>query len=141
MTIQENKALAQRLSEEVYVNWNMEVVDELISPTFICHKMPPGTPLGPEGFKQFYAWLRAAFPDIRYSVDDLIAEDDKVVMRWTWNCTHTGDYNGIPPTGKKITVTGVAIYRIAGGQFVERWVELDLLGLMEQLGPPPAPTE
>jgi predicted ester cyclase len=72
-------------------------------------------------------------------VNDIIAEDDKVLVRWTWQCTHQGDFNGIAPTGKEIAVTGMALYRLARGKCVERWVELDLLGLFRQVGAVPAP--
>ena len=69
----------------------------------------------------------------------LIAEDDKVVVRWMWRCTHKGEFYGIPATGKQATVTGMAIYRVEQGKCVERWVELNLLGLQQQLGAMPAP--
>jgi predicted ester cyclase len=139
MSVEENKALIRRLYDEVFLKWNLDVVDELIGPEFVGHEMPPGTPGGPGGFKQFYGLIRSAFPDLRYAVDDLIAEGDKVVVRWTWQCTHKGDFRGIAPTGKRASVTGMAIYRIASGKCVERWVELDLLGLLEQLGAVPTP--
>ena len=99
--------------------------------------MPPGTPRGPVGFKQFYAGVRSSFPDLRYTVNDLMAEDDKVLVRWTWRCTHQGDFNGIAPTGKEITLTGMALHRIARGKCVERWVELNLFRLFQQLGAVP----
>lgn len=139
MSAEENKVLIRRLYAEVFARWNLDVVDELIGAEFVGHEMPPGTPPGPVGFKQFYGSLRSAFPDLRYTVDDVIAEEDKVVVRWTWRCTHKGDFMGIAATGREATVTGMAIYRIAGGKCVERWVELGLLGLMQQLGAIPAP--
>ena len=142
MSVEENKALIRRLYDEVFVKWNLGVVDELVGPEFVGHEMVaarPETPRGPIGFKQFYGWLRSAFPDLRYAVDDVIAEGDRVVVRWTWKCTHKGDFMGIAATGRQATVTGMAIYRIAGGKCVERWVELGLLGLLQQLGAIPAP--
>ena len=137
MSVDENKALLRRLYDEVFVDWNLDVVDELIGPEFVGHEMPPGTPPGPVGFKQFYGWLRSAFPNLRYRVDDVIAEGDRVAVRWTWSCTHNGEFMGIAPTGKQASVTGMAIYRVAGGKCVERWVELGLLGLLQQLGAAP----
>lgn len=101
--------------------------------------MPPGTPRGPIGFKQFYGRIRLAFPDLRYVVHDLIAEGDKVVVRWAWTCTHKGAFMGVAPTDKQATVTGIAIYRVVQGKCVERWVELRLLGLLQQLGAGIAP--
>ena len=139
MSVENNKALIRRLYDEVFAKWNLGVVDDLVGPEFVGHEMPPGTPPGPVGFKQFYGWLRSAFPDLRYVVDDVIAEGDKVVVRWTWHCTHRGDFMGVPPTGKQATVSGMAIYRLAGGKCVERWVELSLLGLLQQLGAVPSP--
>ena len=134
MSVEENKTLIRRLYDEVFANWNLDVVDELIGPEFVGHEMPPGTTRGPVGFKQFYESLRSAFPDLRYTVDDVIAEGDRVVVRWTWQCTHQGDFMGVAATGKRATVTGMAIYRVADGKCVERWVELSLLGLLQQLG-------
>jgi len=139
MSVENNKALILRLYDEVFAKWNLGVVDDLVGPEFVGHEMPPGTPPGPAGFKQFYGWLRSAFPDLRYVVDDVIAEGDKVVVRWTWYCTHRGDFMGVSPTGKQATVSGMAIYRLAGGKCVERWVELSLLGLLQQLGAVPTP--
>jgi len=130
MTAATNKAIVRRLYQEVFANWNLDVLDELIDPSF---RVSPSLPPGPEGVKQFYGGLRAAFPDLRYVVDDIIAEEDKVVVRWTWHCTHKAAFMGIPPTGKQATVTGMAIYRVANGKCVERWVELNLRGLLEQL--------
>jgi len=134
MSVEENKALIGRLYDEVFARWNLAAVDELIGHEFVGHEMPTETPRGPVGFKQFYGRLRSAFPDLRYSVDDVIAENDKVVVRWTWTCTHKGEFMGVAPTGRQATVTGMAIYRIAGGKCVERWVELGLLDLLRQLG-------
>jgi len=139
VSVEENKALIRRLYDEVFAKWNFGVVGELVGSEFVGHEMPPGTPRGPVGFKQFYDSLRLAFPDLRYTVDDVIAEGDRVVVRWTWRCTHQGDFMGVAATGKRATVTGMAIYRVAGGKCVERWVELSLLGLLQQLGAVPAP--
>jgi len=142
MSAEQNKALILRLYAEVFSRWNLGVVDEIIAPEFVGHEMLlvlPGTPPGPVGFKQFYGWLRSAFPDLRYVVDDVIAEGDRVVVRWTWRCTHKGEFMGVAPTGKQATVTGMAIYRVAGGKCVERWVELSLVGLLQQLGAVPTP--
>ena len=139
MSADENKALVRRLYDEVFLKWNLEVLDELIGTEFFGHEMPPKTPKGPEGVKQFYGGLRMAFPDLTYKVDDLIAEGDKVVVRWTWQCTHLGEFMGIAPTGKRASVQGIAIYRVANGKCVERWVSLDLQGLLEQLRAGSAP--
>ncbi|HEU4370054.1 MAG TPA: ester cyclase [Methylomirabilota bacterium] len=139
MSVEENKAVIRRLYDEVFVNWDLGVVDELIGSEFVGHEMPPETPRGPAGFKQFYGRLRLAFPDLRYGVHDVIAEGDKVVVRWSWTCTHKGPFMGVAATGKRATVTGMAIYRVVSGKCVERWVELRLLDLLQQLGAAPGP--
>jgi steroid delta-isomerase-like uncharacterized protein len=128
-----NKELVQRFYKEVYGDWNMALVDELVSPRFISHDWPKGSPTGPEGFRTFYADIRSALPDARYEVDDLIAEGDKVVVRWRLLGTHKGDFRGIAPTGRAIALKGIAIYRVEGGHLMERWVVTDLHGLLEEI--------
>lgn len=87
-----------------------------------------------EGFKQFIKMVRDAFPDFHDTVEDLIAENDKVVLRVTCTGTHKGEFMGVPPTGKQVTVSAIAIYRFAGGKAVEHWNVTDRLSLMQQLG-------
>jgi steroid delta-isomerase-like uncharacterized protein len=128
-----NKELVRRLYKEVYVDWNMELVDELVSPQFISHDWPKGSPTGPEGFRNFYSAIRSALPDARYEVDDLIAEGDKVVVRWRLLGTHKGAFGGIAPTGQSIALKGIAIYRVEGGKLIERWVVTDLHGLLQEI--------
>jgi predicted ester cyclase len=128
-----NKELVRRLYKEIYVDWNMVLVDELVSPQFISHDWPKGSPTGPEGFRNFYSAIRSALPDARYEVDDLIAEGDKVVVRWRLLGTHKGAFGGIAPTGRSIALKGIAIYRVEGGKLIERWVVTDLHGLLEEI--------
>jgi predicted ester cyclase len=125
-----NKELLRRFYKEVYVDWNMAVADALLSPRFVSHDWPSGGPTGPQAFRDYYAAMRSAVPDARYEVDDLIAERDKVVVRWRLLGTHTGSFNGIAPTGGPITLKGIAVYRLEGGKMVERWVVSDLYGLL-----------
>jgi steroid delta-isomerase-like uncharacterized protein len=131
--VEQNKRLVRRLYDELFFKWNFAVVDELISPDFIGHEMPPGMPRGPEGIRQFYGGIRAGLPDVRLTVEDMIGERDKVVVRWRARATHRGVFLGVPATGKAVSFTGVAIYRLSKGKVVERWVEVDLLGLSQQL--------
>jgi len=138
-TARTNKELIRRVYDEVFTRWNLALLDEVVSPDFIGHEMPPGTPPGPAGFRQFYGTLRNAFPDLRYTLEDLIAEGDRVVARWRWDATHKGTFLGIPATGQSAPVTGMAIYRLSEGKIVERWVELDRLGLAQRLGATLAP--
>ena len=128
-----NKELVRRFYKEVYVDWNMALVDEVVSPRFISHDWPKGSPTGPEGFRKFYSDIRSALPDARYEVDDLIAEGDKVVVRWRLLGTHKGDFRGIAATGREIALKGIAIYRVEGGKLMERWVVTDLHGLLEEM--------
>jgi predicted ester cyclase len=136
--VEQNKRVIRRLYDELFSKWNFAVVDELISPDFIGHEMPPGMPRGPEGIRQFYGAIRAGLPDVRLTVEDIMGEGDKVVVRWRARATHRGDFRGIPPTGKPVSFTGNAIYRLSKGKVAERWVEVDLLGLTEQMRAPAA---
>ena len=129
-----NAAFVRQLYSELFHDWNLESIDKSFAPEFRSSEMPPGAPSGPTGVRQFYGVIRAAFPDLTYTVEDLIAQGDKVVVRWCWNATHQGTFRGIPPTGKKITLTGIAIYKIAAGKAVQRWVEGDVLTLLRALG-------
>jgi len=128
-----NKRLVRRFYKEVYGDWNMSLVDEVVSPRFISHDWPKGSPTGPDGFRAFYSAIRAALPDARYEVDDLISEGDKVVVRWRLLGTHRGDFRGIAPTGQAIVLKGMAIYRVDGGSLMERWVVTDLHNLLGEM--------
>lgn len=130
-----NKSLIQKLYKEVLVHWNMALVDELVSPRFISHDWPEGTPIGPQPFKDFYSEIRSALPDARYKMDDLIAEDEKVAVRWRLVGTHEGYYRGIAPTGKQLVLKGVAIYRLEDGKVMERWVVTDFHKLLKDIQP------
>jgi predicted ester cyclase len=129
-----NKQLVRRFYKEVYVNWNMAVADDVVSPQFISHDWPDGGPTGPKAFREYYSAIRAALPDARYEVDDLIAEGDKVVVRWRLLGTHKGAFRGIAPTGRPFTLKGIAIYRVQDSKLVERWVVSDLYGALEEVG-------
>lgn len=138
----ENKAIVRRFFEEALNKGDMSVVEELIDQNYIEHGGPVGQPSGIEGFKQFIAMVATAFPDFQVSIEDLIAEGDKVVARVTVRGTHKGTLMGnIPPTGKHATWTGIDIFQIAGGKIVGRWNQRDLLGLMQQLGVIAAPEQ
>jgi predicted ester cyclase len=130
----ENKALVRRWFVEIDKG-NEHIVDELVAIDYIDHNPPlPDMAPGREGVKQANALLRAAFPDVRHTIEDQIAEGDKVVTRLTARATFQGAILGIPPTGKVITMEGISIHRIAGSQFVEHWAVADNLGLYQQLG-------
>jgi steroid delta-isomerase-like uncharacterized protein len=143
MTVEENKAIVRRMYEEIHNKGNMATADELVASNFIDHNPPgPGIPPGPEGIKQIFGMLRSAFPDFHTTVEDMIAEGDRVVARLTITGTHKGEFMGIPPTGKQVSMEVIDITRLAQGKAVERWGQGDMLGLMQQLGviPPPGQT-
>ena len=131
---EQNKALARRYFEAEN-NGNLAAMDELIAADVVVHGgLFPELPSGPAGIKEIHTTLRTAFPDISVTVEDMIAEGDKVVTRWTIRGTHKGELMGIAPTGKQITEEGIEIFRIAGGKIVEIRLIHDRLGLMQQLG-------
>jgi steroid delta-isomerase-like uncharacterized protein len=132
--LDENKKLYLRLADEVLTKKNLARVDELIAPDFREHVGGEVRHVGIEGFKAARLRRNAAFPDWTVSVDDIIAEGDKVVARATGQGTHLGEYMGIPPTGRHIKVSWIAIYRIADGKLAEHWQQIDELGLRQQLG-------
>jgi steroid delta-isomerase-like uncharacterized protein len=131
----DNKKILEHFYQHVYVKWNMDVADELLSPNFISHDWPRGLGAGSAAFRSYYEAFLTAVPDARYEVNDLIAEHDKVVVRWTMYGTYEGAFPGIdvPPTGEAITLKGVAIYRLENGKLMERWVVSDLYGLLKEV--------
>lgn len=137
MSTEDNKALMRRVYEEIYNQKNLTLIDELAAADFVFHGGSRAIQ-GREAYKQFALMYIAAFPDLHFTIEDMIAEGDTVVVRHTLRGTHKGDFMGIPPTGKQATVTGITITRIANGKGVETWADGDDLGLMQQLGVIPA---
>jgi steroid delta-isomerase-like uncharacterized protein len=136
---EQNKALERRFAEEVWNQGNLAVLDELLAPQFVEYTAPPGLPPGPAGLKAFVQMYRAAFPDAHLTIEDLLADGDKVVSRWTGTGTHLGPLFGIPATGKKMSVEGIGIHRYSEGKIIESWNVFDQLSMLQQLGviPPP----
>jgi steroid delta-isomerase-like uncharacterized protein len=140
MSTEQNKALVRQMVEEVFNRGNISLADKFLAPDFVeREELPPGIPRDREGVKQLTTMFRAAFPDFKATIDDIIAEGDKVVIRQTWSGTHKGEFMGIPPTGKSVSFGVIDIIRIAGGKFVEHWGQMDSMGLMQQLGAIPTP--
>ena len=137
------KALIRRVFEEVWSQGKLDVIDEIIATDFVKHISGSPDIHGPEGEKQFATIFRTAFPDLQFTIEDQIAQGDKVVTRWTATGTHKGEFMGIPPTGIQVTFTGITINRIAGGYNAETWTSWDALGMLQQLGavPPPGQVE
>jgi steroid delta-isomerase-like uncharacterized protein len=130
-----NKTVVRRLIEEVWNRGNLSVVDELFTPNYEHHDASsPDFGRGPESEKKRAALYRTAFPDLQLTIEDIIAEGQTVVARWSCRGTHKGDLSGIAPTGKQVTISGVSIARFTNGKMVEGWVNWDALGLMHQLG-------
>ena len=140
MSTEENKAIAHRFFEEVCNGRKLDVANELFS-TNHTYSDPsiPGVGPGPEGQKQVVSTYQTAFPDAHWAVEDQIAEGDKVVTRWTATGTHQRELQGIPPTGKHVTVPGIWVHRLVGGKIVESWNVWDTLGMLQQLGVVPSP--
>lgn len=141
MSTEDNKAAYRQFIEEVMNKKNVAAIDTFIDPNQVEHFAPPGTPGGSEGTKQLFGMFLTAFPDLHVTVEDMIAEGDKMVSRITISGTQQGAFMGIPPTSKQFSITSIEISRIAGGKIVEHWAEIDALGLMQQLGVVPAPGE
>ena len=133
MSAQENKALVERFVEEFWNEGNTSAADELMAPDAEIH-MPTGEVVDVDGLKGFAGTFRESFPDWYSTLEELIAEGDRVAERWTGRGTHRGELQGIPPTGKRVEVPGSVFYRIVGGKIVEFRGQLDMMGLMQQLG-------
>ena len=137
MTPQQNKALIRRFYEEVWGKGNFDVAEEVFAADYVRHDLRPGNPLpGPAGQKRIAADFRTAFPDLRMTVDLMVAEGDMVVARWTTEGANIGPWGSVPPTGKHVKFCGVNIFRVENGKIVEIWNHRDDLGVMQQLGAP-----
>jgi steroid delta-isomerase-like uncharacterized protein len=135
---EENKTIVRRLFEELWNKGNLSVADELFTPNYNHHD--PSTPevgRGPESEKKRATLYRTAFPDLRLTIEDIIAEGETVMARWSCRGTHKGDLSGIAPTGKQFTISGVTIARLTNGKLAEGYVNWDALDLMQQLGVAP----
>ncbi len=138
MSAEENKALVRRYREAHNTN-NLAALDGIVAANIISHSGLPGLPPGLEGGKMAHGIFMSAFPDGQTTTEDLVAEGDKVVERFSFRGTNTGSFLGAPPTGKQVASSGMSVFRIAGGKIVEHWGENDALGTMQQLGFVPSP--
>jgi steroid delta-isomerase-like uncharacterized protein len=139
MSEAENKTIARRFNEDVWGRGDEAALEELLDPAFVDHDALPGQSPDREGHKQILAAFRSAFPDLNVTTEDIVAEGDKVVTRWTARGTHQGELMGIPPTGKEVRIKGIDVLRIEEGRMVERWAEYNDLEVMQQLGAVPEP--
>ncbi len=133
MSREENKALFRRMIEEVWNKGNLDAADALFTAD---HSSPnaPALPPGPEGTKIIARAFRAAFPDLRITIEDLVASGDRVCGRLREQGTQLGEFSGTPPTGKPVDFQEIAIIRVADGKIAESWYQVDMLGLLQQLG-------
>ena len=136
MSAEENKAVVRREMEELFNHTgNLDVADEIIDPNYASYEPTSGETRGIDGAKQFAATYREAFPDLQNTIEDMVAEGDKVVVRFRARGTHQGETEAFgPPTGKQMEITGITIKRLSEGKIVEAWTNFDALGMMQQLG-------
>jgi steroid delta-isomerase-like uncharacterized protein len=140
MSAEENKALVRRFVEGFWNEGNTSTADELMAVDAAIH-MPTGEMVDLDGLKSFAGTFRESFPDWHSTFEELIAEGDRVAERWTGRGTHRGELQGLPPTGKRVEVPGSVFYRIVDGKIVEFRGQLDVMGLMQQLGAIPSPQQ
>ena len=138
MTLQDNKAVAKRFIQEVFVEADERAADELTAPDFVPHSWP-GVEPGIESLKQAQRRVTAGLEDARMTIEDVIAENDKVVVRLTSHGRHAGEFMGMPPSGKDYDISEIHIFRIADGKVAEHWRDADMLGMLRQLGAFPQP--
>jgi steroid delta-isomerase-like uncharacterized protein len=137
MSVEGNKVMVRTYIDQVWNDGRLDRFEEFVSPDVVPHSGPAVT--NSEGMKQFLATIRTAFPDIRFTLDDELAVDGKVVHRWTISGTHQGEFLGIPASGKNLVWSGITIFRLSGGKIVEYWAQSDNVGMMQQFGIAPAP--
>jgi len=136
MPIEQSKAIIRRYIEEIWSGGNLETADEIIAEGFVFRGPIRGLE-GREAFKQFVAGTHTTFPDIHFTIEESVAERDTVAFRWTMTGTHTNEFMGIAPSGKRFTVPGATIVRLSEGKLAEAWLYWDRLAMMEQLGAVP----
>jgi steroid delta-isomerase-like uncharacterized protein len=139
MSAEQNKSVVRRWVEEGWNKGNLTVVDQIYTPDFVQHEPAPERVNSSEALKQYVRGYLTAFPDLHFHIEDLVADGEKVVWRFSSTGTHKGDFMGIPPTGKIGYVTGMVMFRLENSRIAEAWVNIDALGLLQQLGVIPVP--
>jgi steroid delta-isomerase-like uncharacterized protein len=138
MSIEANKALARRVFDDVLNGRSLDLLDELAASDYIEHNPLPGQGSGIDGIRDRYTIVLNAF-DPHFTIEDVIAEGDKVVLRWTNSGTHVGEFPGMPPTGRSFRIPGIEIWRVENGKLAEHWDVVDVFGQLQQLGLLPQP--
>jgi steroid delta-isomerase-like uncharacterized protein len=142
MSSEENKTQYRRTFEEVFNKGDLAIVDDLVAPDFVNHEVPPGmNNRGPEATRQVVRMLRTAFPDLHFTIEDLVAEGDTVAGRVTMSGTHLGPFQGILPTGRSLQQAHMHFVRFRDGKAIEHQAVRDDLGMMRQLGVIAAPAD
>jgi steroid delta-isomerase-like uncharacterized protein len=135
----DNKAIIRLLYEEVWNKRRLELVDEIISPSHALHDPNlSGSAVGPEAYKRQVTRFISAFPDLRFTVEDIVGEKEKLAVAWTISGTHKGEFMGIPATNKKVSVDGITISHIVDAKIMDSYLSWDAWGMMQQLGVVPA---
>lgn len=138
MSTETNKATVRRMNEQVWAKQRVDLVEEFYTEDTVFHTASFPSLSGLEAMRKYAEYVLNAYPDLQATLEDEIAEGDKVVVRWTKRCTHQGELAGIPPTGKQVTTTGITIYRLVNGKIAEQWLWNDNLSEFQQLGVVPA---
>lgn len=134
----DSKTIVRSLYEEVWNKRRLELVDEIISPSHALHDPNvSGSAIGPEAYKRQVTRFILAFPDLQFSIEDMVVEKEKVAVAWTISCTHKGEFLGVPPTNKRISIEGITISHLADGKIMDSYISWDALGVFQQLGAPP----
>ena len=139
MSPEDNKTIIRTYVETIWNRQQIDRADELVAPDFLDHAALPGQTPGLAGAKQKWAMYQTGIPDLHVTIDDLVAEGDKVAARRSYEGTHRGELLGIPASGKRVQIGGISIFRVAEGKITEHWEQIDGLALMQQLGVFPAP--
>jgi len=139
MTLDEMKDLVRRHDDDIINKHDLSALERDLSASVVDHDASPDAEPGLAGARAWLSAVFAAFPDVGATIEDIIAENDRVVIRKVWSGTHEGPFMGIAPTGKRVRFEGIVIWRIENGKLAERWAQIDRLGLMQQLGGVPGP--
>jgi len=134
MSTEQNKSIVRRWVEEGWNKQNATLIDQLFTPNFYQHETGPETVTSSEALKQFHAGYLAAFPDMHFTIEDLVAEGDRVTWRFKVTGTNKGPLMGAPASGKAVALTGIIIFRFEDSRMAEAWLNLDVLGLLQQVG-------
>lgn len=139
MSLDEMKALVRHHDDDIINKHDLSALERDLAPDAVDHAAGPDAEPGPAGARAWLSTVFAAFPDVAATIEDVIAEDDRVVVRKMWRGTHEGTFMGVAPTGRSVQFEGIVIWRIEKGKLAERWAQIDRLGLMQQLGVVPGP--